>query len=201
MDTAPGEVSSPTVSTFFPSHSVCFLVRPTLFTDINGFLSICSERRAQKATEIAERRAKGGQSHPDDGILSDEDASAEDELESEDPRDAQDLSTDDRRKAKIPDFRSPHTAKKQRLDNGSRIGSAWAGAENTSTGKKSLQSVRPIRPKGRADIDIRAPSMDASGSTSRLNRRLALGFADLATLSGRYVSPELFQNDDANVRC
>ncbi|KAJ8584628.1 hypothetical protein M405DRAFT_773923 [Rhizopogon salebrosus TDB-379] len=143
------------------------------------------ERRAQKATEIAERRAKGGQSHPDDGILSDEDASAEDELESEDPRDAQDLSTDDRRKAKIPDFRSPYTAKKQRLDNGSRIGSAWAGADNTSTGKKSLQSVRPIRPKGRADIDIRAPSMDASGSTSRLNRRLALGFADLATLSGR----------------
>lgn len=111
-------------------------------------------------------------------------------MESEDPHDAQDLSIDDKRKARVPDFRSPYTAKKQRLDNGSsRIGSTWTGAENTSAGKKSSQSVRPIRPKGRADLDICAPSMDASGSTSRLNRRLTLGFADLATVSGRYVSP------------
>jgi len=144
------------------------------------------ERRAQKAAEVAELRAKGGQPLLDDGNLSDEDASAEDELESEDLHDAQDLSTDDKRKARIPDFRSPHAAKKQRLDNGgSRISSAWAGAENTSPSKRLSQVVRPIRPKGRSDIDIHVPSMDTSGSTSRLNRRLALGFADLTTISGR----------------
>jgi hypothetical protein len=185
--------------------SVCFLSCPTLFANVNGFVLFpLSERRAQKAAEVAELRAKGGQPHPDDGNLSDEDASAEDELESEDPYDAQDLSTDEKRKTRIPDLRSPHTTKKQRLDNGSsRIASAWPRAENTSIGKKSSQSMRPIRPKGRADFDIHTPSVDASGS-SRLNRRLMLGFADLATISGRYVFPSrlefIFSIDDADIR-
>ncbi|KAG0704575.1 hypothetical protein DFH29DRAFT_873619 [Suillus ampliporus] len=144
------------------------------------------QRRAQKAAEVAEMRAKGGPSHPDDGSLSDDDASAEDELESEDPYDAQDLSTDDKRKARISDFQSLHTAKKQRLDNGSsRIGSAWAGPDNMSTSKRPSQSVRSIRPKGRTDNDLHAPLTDASGSASRLNRRLALGLADLNTVPGR----------------
>ncbi|KAG1738526.1 hypothetical protein EDB19DRAFT_1983129 [Suillus lakei] len=116
------------------------------------------QRRAQKAADVAEMRAKGGTSHPDDGSLSDEDA--------------------------FSDFRSLHTAKKQRLDNGSsRTGSAWVGPDNASTGKRSLQSVRSIRPKGRADSDLHAP--EAAGSTNRLTRRLALGFADLTTVLGR----------------
>ncbi|KAG2141826.1 hypothetical protein DEU56DRAFT_794861 [Suillus clintonianus] len=146
------------------------------------------QRRAQKAAEVAELRAKGGTSHPDDGSLSDEDMSAEDELESEEPYDVQvqDLPTDDKRKARISDFRSLHTAKKQRLDNGSgRTGSAWAVPDHTSTGKRSLQSVRSIRPKGRPDSDLHALVTEASGSTSRLNRRLVLGLADLNNVPGR----------------
>ncbi|KAG1874302.1 hypothetical protein F4604DRAFT_1763866 [Suillus subluteus] len=143
------------------------------------------QRRAQKAAEIAEIRAKGGTSHPDDGSLSDEDASAEDELESEEPYDTQDLSTDDKRKARTSDFRSLPTMKKQRLDNGnSRTSSAWVGPDNASTSKRSSQSVRSIRPKGRADSDIHVLT-EASGSSSRLNRRLVLGFADLTTVPGR----------------
>ena len=178
---------------FIPSH--CLLACHTS-TNINGFILIYSERRAQKAAEVAEMRAKGGQPHPDDGNLSDDDASAEDELDSEDPYGTQDFSTDEKRKSRIPDSRSPHTTKKQRLDTGGgRIGSAWVGAENTCIGKKSSQSVRPLRPKGRAEVDTHL-SMDAAGSSIRLSRRLTLGFADLATTSGRYVPPGL--NDVSN---
>lgn len=120
--------------------------------------------------------------------MSDDDASAEDELESEEQYDTQDISTDDKRKAKHSDFRSMHTTKKQRLENGSsRTGSAWLGPDTASTSKRSSHTVRSIRPKARAEIDLHAPTA-ASGSTSRLNRRLVLGFADLNTVPGRYVS-------------
>lgn len=143
------------------------------------------QRRAQKAAEVAEVRAKGGTSHPDDGSLSEDDASAEDELESEEPYDAQDLPMDDKRKARISDFRPLPTTKKQRSDNGNtRTGPAWIGPDIATTSKRSSQGVRSIRPKGRADSDLHAPT-EASGSTSRLNRRLVLGFADLTTIPGR----------------
>lgn len=143
------------------------------------------QRRAQKAAEVAEIRAKGGTAHPDDGSLSDDDASAEDELESEEQFDTQDIPTDDKRKARHSDFRSIHTTKKQRLDNGSgRTGSAWVGPDTASTSKRSSHTVRSIRPKARAESVLHVPT-EASGSTSRLNRRLVLGFADLSTVPGR----------------
>ncbi|KAH7891025.1 hypothetical protein F5I97DRAFT_120467 [Phlebopus sp. FC_14] len=157
-------------------------------------------RRAQKAAQAAELRAEGGQ--PVEESLTDDDASAEDELESEEGVDGRNATMEDeKRKAKAPmvtESRLPplSTTKKYRPDsnggggNGSgdnRLGPPWSSStpESTLPARKS-QSSRAVRPKNKYDVDIvHAIPVDTGGPSSRLPRRPTLGFADLDSVHGR----------------
>ncbi|KAG6335796.1 hypothetical protein ID866_3292 [Astraeus odoratus] len=136
------------------------------------------ERRAQKAAQTAESRTKNGGHQADDENITDGDASAEDELESdgaaegphENGKDGL-IPTDEKRKSKAPTW--PILAE------------GGAGAGNTN-GRTKPHSARSVRPKVKHDADMHHVTIEGNSlSSSRLPRRLTLGFADLDSVSGR----------------
>ncbi|KAF8141346.1 hypothetical protein EV363DRAFT_1391816 [Boletus edulis] len=151
-------------------------------------------RRAQKAAQAADARAKGGQSAAEDS-LTDDDASAEDELDSDDgPVDGPESNrAEERRKVKAPIQEPrlpPPSAKKPRLvdspDN--RLGPPWpATSSDPITNGGSLRKIQPpraIRPKSKYETDGVA-TVEPGTSANRVSRRLILGLADLDSVHGR----------------
>ncbi|KAH7909942.1 hypothetical protein BJ138DRAFT_1066164 [Hygrophoropsis aurantiaca] len=151
------------------------------------------ERRAQKAAGTTEMRTNRGAVTGYDDALTDEDASAEDELDSDEGpnhRGEDRLSrSEEKRKAKVPAMSEmrplSHSAKKHRLDVGdARLGPSWMGSDIPGPAKKLLHASRPIRPKGKGDPE-NSFSMDPPSSSNRFARRLSLNFADLDSPLGR----------------
>lgn len=148
-----------------------------------GYFLGFSERRAQKAAQAADARAKGGQ--PVEDILTDDDASAEDELDSDDGPDSN--RAEGRRK--LP----PLSGKKHRLVDSadSRLGPPWPTTSSDATSGSSLRKIQPARatrPKSKYEADGVA-TVEPGMSATRLPRRLILGLADLDSVHGRYVIP------------
>lgn len=153
-----------------------------------------SERRAQKAAHAADARANGGQPATEDS-LTDDDASAEDELDSDDglADGPESNPVEERRKSKAPMLTEsrlpPPFVKKQRLvDNtDNRVGPSWlaTSSDPTTSGSshRKTQPARAIRPKSKYEAD----SVASVESANRLSRRLIFGLADLDTVHGRYV--------------
>jgi hypothetical protein len=148
-----------------------------------GYFLGFSERRAQKAAQAADARAKGGQPAVEDS-LTDDDASAEDELDSDDGPE----SNRAEERCKLP----PLSGKKHRLvdsaDN--RLNPPWAAASSDATTSggslRKIQPARAIRPKSKYEADGVA-TVEPGTSATRLPRRLILGLADLDSVHGRYV--------------
>ncbi|KAG6381842.1 hypothetical protein JVT61DRAFT_453 [Boletus reticuloceps] len=137
-------------------------------------------RRAQKAAQAADARARGGQSAAEDS-LTDDDASAEDELDSDDgPVDGPESDrAEERRKVKAPIQESrlpPPSAKKPRF---------FDSADNRLVALiRKIQPPRAIRPKSKYEIDGVA-TVEPGTSANRVSRRLILGLADLDSVHGR----------------
>ncbi|KAL4065716.1 hypothetical protein V8B97DRAFT_2025625 [Scleroderma yunnanense] len=129
------------------------------------------ERRAQKAAQVAETKAKND---VEDQIMSDGDASAEDELESDGvPEERQDsrCQNDDKRKSKVPMWTVLP-------ESGTGTGSP--------NGRTKAHALRAVRPKSRHDVEMVHIAIESSNhSPSHLSRRLMLGFADLDGVTGR----------------
>lgn len=150
-----------------------------------------SERRAQKLAQSADARAKGVQPATEDS-LTDDDASAEDELDSDDGGGdgLESNRVEERRPLKAPAPTeprfSPLSAKKHhRLVDGvdSRLGPPWPLADSTmSSAPRKVQLARSIRPRGKYETD--GPSAE---SANKLPGRLILGLADLDSPHGRYA--------------
>lgn len=131
-----------------------------------------------------------------DSLSDDDDASAEDELDSDDgPADGPDATrVEEKRKLKAStEPRLPSlSAKKRRsvdcVDN--RSGPPWpATSSDATTSGSSLRKIQParaIRPKGKYETDGVATA-EPGMSATRLPRRLILGLADLDSVHGRYV--------------
>lgn len=159
-----------------------------------GYFLGFSERRAQKAVQAADARAKGAQPAVEDS-LTDDDASAEDELDSDDgPTDGPESNrADESRKLKAPipsELRLlPLSAKKHRLvdsaDN--RLGPPWPATSDapTSGSVRKVQPSRAVRPKCKYEDGV--ATVEPGTSANRLPRRLILGLADLDSVHGRYV--------------
>ena len=169
------------------------LIRVDVLLPFVRFLRF-SERRAQKAAQAADARAKGGQP-PTEDSLTDDDASAEDELDSDDGSvDGPEPSERRRLKAPVPTEPrlSPLSVKKHRLvdsaDN--RLGPPWPAASSdattSSTPLRKIQVTRAIRPKGKYETDGIA-SVESGTAANKLSRRLILGLADLDSVHGRCV--------------
>lgn len=168
-----------------------------LFITYRGPCGDFSERRAQKAAQAADVRAKGGQPVVDDS-LTDDDASAEDELDSDEgPVDGPESSRVEERckmKAMPPTEPRlpPFSAKKHRTVDGTdnRLAPPWPSASDaTTSGASSLRKIQParaMRPKIKYEADYVA-SAESGMSASRLPRRLILNLADLDSIHGRYV--------------
>lgn len=163
---------------------------------VDHFLGF-SERRAQKAAQAADARAKGGQPAAEDS-LTDDDASAEDELDSDDgPADGPEPNwAEERRKLKAPipseSRLAPPPAKKQRLTDSAdnRLAPPWPSTSSDVTmsaaSLRKTQPARAIRPRHKYEADGVA-SVESGTSGNRLPRRLILGLADLDSMHGRYV--------------
>lgn len=184
---------SHTSGPFFPLFAVqSLMVRGGLVGYLLGF----SERRAQKAAQAADARAKGGQPAVEDS-LTDDDASAEDELESDNGHadGPESNRTEERPRLKAPLPTEPRvpplSAKKHRLvdsaDN--RLGPPWSATSDATTSGGTFRKVPPtraIRPKSKHEADG-AATVELGTSANRLPRRLILGLADLDSVYGRYV--------------
>ena len=153
-----------------------------------GYFLGFSERRAQKAAQTADARAKGAQPAAEDS-LTDDDASAEDELDSDDgPADGPESNRESRKlKAPLPSEPRllPLSAKKHRLVDSAenRLGPPWPATSDAPTSGGSLRKIQParaVRPNGVAAVE-------PGTSANRLPRRLILGLVDLDSVHGRYV--------------
>ncbi|KAG9308066.1 hypothetical protein JVU11DRAFT_12633 [Chiua virens] len=152
------------------------------------------ERRAQKAAQAADSSANGGQPAVEDS-LTDDDASAEDELDSDDGLvDGFDSSRgEERRKSKAATIPTesrlpPLSTKKQRLVDGpdSRFGPPWPSSSDPATSgpPRKAQAARAIRPKSKVEAEVTA-SVDSGTSPNRLTRRLIWSLSDLDSAHGR----------------
>lgn len=126
-------------------------------------------RRVQETARVAESR--DGNDDPQDNDI-ETDGSTEDELDS------------DRALEDLPESstRSPsHTGEKRKLRAPTWIADSCAGPSGAN-GRTKTHPIRPARPKGNAE----SAHVTLEGiASSRLPRRLTLGFADLDSLPGR----------------
>lgn len=126
-------------------------------------------RRVQETARVAESR--DGNDDPQDNDI-ETDGSTEDELDS------------DRALEDLPESstRSPsHTGEKRKLRAPTWIADSCAGSSGAN-GRTKTHPIRPARPKGNAEL----AHVTLEGiASSRLPRRLTLGFADLDSLPGR----------------
>ncbi|KAI6096908.1 hypothetical protein EDD16DRAFT_1671076 [Pisolithus croceorrhizus] len=127
-------------------------------------------RRVQEAAKVAESR--NGNDEPQDDDDTETDGSIEDELDS------------DRALEDVPESstRSPsHVDKKRKLRAPTWIADSCAGPSGAN-GRTKTHPIRPARPKGNAE----SAHVTLEGiASSRLPRRVTLGFADLDSLPGR----------------
>lgn len=176
----------------FTSHERSFFL-PSIRHPRVGIIFAFSDRRAQKAAQAADARAKGGHPPIEDSFTED-DASAEDELDSDDGAvdGVESNRVEERRRVRAATLTdpqlSPLSAKKHRSVDGAdnRPAPPWPDATSGGTALRKAQAARAIRPKGKYETDGIA-LVDPGMSATKLSRRLILGLADLDSVHGRYV--------------